>query len=48
MEEEQTILTLSGRLKNVFQRKTIGSCSTRDACSILRRHATGDREENVG
>ena len=31
-----------------FQRKTLGSCSRRDACSFLHRHATGDREDNVG
>ena len=31
-----------------FQRKTIGSCSRRDTCSILHTHATGDREDNVG
>ena len=30
-----------------FQRKTIGSCSRRDACCSLHRHATGDREDNV-
>ena len=28
-------------------RKTIGSCSRRDACSFLHTHATGDREDNV-
>ena len=45
--KERNILTLSGRLKNVFQRKTTGSCSKRDACSFLHTHATGDREDNV-
>ena len=29
------------------QRKTIWSCSIRDNCSLLRTHATGDREHNV-
>ena len=27
-----------------FQRKTIGSCSRRDTCSFLHKHATGHRE----
>ena len=27
-----------------FQRKTIGSCSRRDTCSVLHTHATGSRE----
>ena len=31
-----------------FQRKTIGPCSIRDACSFLHTHATEDREDNVG
>ena len=30
-----------------FQRKTIGSCSRRDAYSFVHTHATGDREDNV-
>ena len=30
-----------------FQQTTIGSCSRRDACSVLHTHATGDREDNV-
>ena len=29
------------------QRKTIGSCSRRDACNFLHTHATGDSEDNV-
>ena len=29
------------------QRKTIGSCSRRDACSFLLMHVTGDGEDNV-
>ena len=37
----------AGRLKNVPQRKTIGSCSRSDACSSLQAHASGDREDNV-
>ena len=41
-------LAPSGRLNNVFQRKTIGSCSRRDACSFQHTHATGYREDNVG
>ena len=36
------------KTEECFQRKTIGSCSRRDACSFLHRHATGDREDNVG
>ena len=30
-----------------FQRKTVGSCSRRDAYSFVHTHATGDREDNV-
>ena len=30
-----------------LQRKTIGSCSRRGACSFVHKHATGDREDNV-
>ena len=35
------------KTEECFQRKTIGSCSRRDACSFLHTHATGDREDNV-
>ena len=35
------------KTEECFQRKTIGSCSTRDACGFLHTHATGDREDNV-
>ena len=40
----QNILTPSGRLKNVFSGRQIGSSSRRDTCSFLHSHATGDRE----
>ena len=36
------------KTEECFQRKTIGSCPRRDACSFLHTHATGDREDNVG
>ena len=35
------------KTEECFQRKKIGSCSRRDACSFLHTHATGDREDNV-
>ena len=35
------------KTEECFQRKTIGSCSRRDACSFLHTHGTGDREDNV-
>ena len=31
-----------------FQRKTIGSCSSRDACSFLHTHVKGDGADNAG
>ena len=34
----------SGRLKNVFSGRQIGSSSRRDTCSFLHSHAAGDRE----
>ena len=33
--------------EKILQRETSGSCSRRDACSFLHRHAAGDREDNV-
>ena len=36
------------KTEECFQRKTVGSCSRKDACSFLHTHATGDREGNVG
>ena len=36
------------KTEECFQRKTIGFCSRRDACSFPHTHATGDCEDNVG
>ena len=36
------------KTEECFQRKTLGSCSRKDGCNFLHRHATGDREDNVG
>ena len=35
------------KIEECFQRKTIVSCSRRNACSFLHTHVTGDREDNV-
>ena len=35
------------KTEECFHRKTISACSRRDVCSVLLRHATRDREDNV-
>ena len=46
-KERATNSDTERKTEECFQRKTIGSCSRRDACSFLHTHATGDREDNV-
>ena len=48
-DKRANIFFIEWKTEECFERKTLGSCSRRDACSFLiHTHATGDREDNVG